>query len=121
MLSAEFWPHSAVTKSEAWEIMHLRSVRILSSVCPPLAEETEPHPPEANGWGIEGKGRDDGGVGSDVFISQMSETRGMSPRCSGTARKTDWYRDVDADSGRVSSGLIQGGVFSGLWDSRGNF
>lgn len=63
VLSTEFWPHPAVTKSEAWEIIHLRSVRILSSVCPPLAEETEPHPPEANGWGVEGSGRDDGGVG----------------------------------------------------------
>lgn len=115
------WPHPAVTRSEAWEIIHLRSVRILSSVCPPLAEETEPHPPGANGWGVEGRGRDDGGVGGDGFVSQMSETRGMSPRCSGTARKTDWYGDVAADSGRVSSGLKQGGVFPDLWDSRGNF
>lgn len=60
-------------------------------------------------------------VVGDGFISQMSETRGMSPRCSGTARKTGWYRDVAADSGRVSSGLKQGGVFSDLWDSRGDF
>lgn len=59
---------------------------------------------------------------------QMPETHGMSPHCSGTTKKTDWYRDVDADlgrqrgmEGRVSCGLIQDGVFSDLWDPQGNF